>query len=151
MNAPSTTWVPRSLRKLRNSRGENWVDESWSATTVRPRTRAMTVTTVLLTVISTVRASSAVPWKARRSSIESGATVTWDIAKPAASATIAAALGSTHNAPLTYSFKRCQATERRTRRAKPSELEVDFMSQAIAGAQGWSPYRLRADPTLHQT
>ena len=63
MNALSTTWVPRSRRKLRSSRGENWVEESWSATTVRPRTRAMTVTTVL-TVMSSARASSAVPWKA---------------------------------------------------------------------------------------
>ena len=33
---------------------------------------AMTVTTVLLTVMSSARASSAVPWKASRSRIEPG-------------------------------------------------------------------------------
>jgi hypothetical protein len=64
--------------------------------------------------------------------------VTWDIAKPTASATIPATLGSTHNAPLMYSFTAYQATDRRTRRTKPSELEVDFMSQAIAGEPGRS-------------
>src|SRR5215203_2660178 len=138
MNALSTTWVPRSRRKLRSSRGENWVDESWSATTVRPRTRAITVTTVLLTVMSSARASSAVPWKARRSSCEPGATVTWDIAKPTASAASPATPGSTHSAPLTYSFKAYQATDRRTRRTKPSELELGFMNQAIAGEPGRS-------------
>ena len=98
----------------------------------------MTVTTVLLTVMSSARASSAVPWKANRSRIEPGATVTWDIANPTASAASAAALGSTHNAPLAYSFSAYQATDRRTRRAKPSELDVDFMSQAIAGEVGRS-------------
>jgi hypothetical protein len=41
-------------------------------------------------------------WKANRSRIEPGATVTWDIANPTASA---AALGSTHNAPLTYRLR----------------------------------------------
>ena len=65
-------------------------------------------------------------------------TVTWDIEKPTASAASAAALGSTHNAPLTYSFRAYQATDRRTRRTKPSELEVDFMNQAIAGELGRS-------------
>ena len=79
MKALSTTWVARSRRKLRSSRGENWVEESCSATTVRPRTSAMTVTTVLLTVISTVLASSAVPWKANRSATEPGGRVTWDM------------------------------------------------------------------------
>src|SRR4029453_16720872 len=138
MNTLSTTWVPRSRRKLRSSRGENWVEESWSATTVRPRTRAMTVTTVLLTVMSSARASSAVPWKARRSRLEPGATVIWDITKPTRSAASPATLGSTHNAPLTYSFSVYHATDRRTRRTKPSELEVDFMSQAIAGKPGRS-------------
>src|SRR5829696_4965143 len=138
MKALSTTWVPRSRRKLRNSRGENWVEESWSATTVRPRTRAMTVTTVLLTVMSSARASSAVPWNARRSSGEPGATVTWDIAEPTASAASPATPGSTHNAPLTYSLRVYQATDRRTRRTKPSELEVDFIDQATAGEPGRS-------------
>ena len=52
MKTLSTTWVPRSRRKLRSSRGENWVEDSCRATTVRPRTSAITVTTVLVTVIS---------------------------------------------------------------------------------------------------
>ena len=93
----------------------------------------MTVTTVLLTVMSSARASSAVPWKARRFSGEPGATVTWDIAKPTASAASPATPGSTHNAPLTYSFRVYQATDRRTRRTKPSELELGFINQATAG------------------
>ena len=44
--------------------------------------------------------------------------MTWDIANPTASAASAAALGSTHNAPLTYSLSAYQASDRRTRRAK---------------------------------
>jgi hypothetical protein len=72
MKALRTTWVGRSRRKLRSSRGENWVEESWSATTVRPRTSAMTVTTVLLIVIRSARASSALPWKASRLSPDPG-------------------------------------------------------------------------------
>ena len=63
---------PRSRRKLRSSRGENWVEESWSATTVRPRTSAMTVTTVLVMEIREPRASSAVPWKASQLNLEPG-------------------------------------------------------------------------------
>ena len=66
MNTLSTTWVARSRRKFRNRRGENWVDDNCKATTVRPSTSAMTVTTVLVTAINKFRASSAVPWKARR-------------------------------------------------------------------------------------
>ena len=93
----------------------------------------MTVTTVLLTVMSSARASSAVPWKARRLSGEPGATVTWDIAKPTASAASPATPGSTHNAPLTYSLRVYQATDRRTRRTKPSELELGFINQTTAG------------------
>jgi hypothetical protein len=95
----------------------------------------MTVTTVLLTVMSSARASSAVPWKARRSSGEPGATVTWDIAKPTASAASPAAPGSTHNAPLTYSFRAYQATDRRTRRTKPSELELSGHTRQQTGAR----------------
>ena len=68
MKTLSTTWVARSRRKFRSSRGENAVEASCKATTLRPRTSAITVTTVLDTEISIVRASSAVPWKASRSS-----------------------------------------------------------------------------------
>jgi len=77
MKTLSTTWVDRSRRKLRSKRGENWVDDSCSATTVRPRTSAMTVTTVLVTEMSRTRASSAVPWNARRSRREPGGTSIW--------------------------------------------------------------------------
>ena len=96
----------------------------------------MTVTTVLLTVMSSARASSPVPWNASRSTRESGSCDTCDITKPAASANNAAAVGSTHSAPLTYSLKRCQATDRRTRRASPAEWEVDAMREAIPRCQG---------------
>ncbi len=60
----STTWVGRSRRKLRSSRGENCVVDSCSATTVRPSTNAITVTTVPVTMLNRLRASSAVPWNA---------------------------------------------------------------------------------------
>ncbi len=60
-NVLSTTCVGRSRRNLRSSRGENCVDDSCSATTVRPNTNASTVTTVPVTVSNRVRASSAVP------------------------------------------------------------------------------------------
>ena len=79
MKTLSTTWVARSRRKFRSSRGENAVEDSCSATTVRPRTSAITVTTVLDTEISIVRASSAVPWKAKRSSSVPGCTSIWDM------------------------------------------------------------------------
>ena len=62
-NALSTTWLTRSRRKLRSSRGENCVEASCSATTVRPSTSAITVARVLEIAISSVRASSGVPWK----------------------------------------------------------------------------------------
>jgi hypothetical protein len=103
MNALRTTCVARSRRKLRNSRGENWVDESWSATTVRPRTSAITVTTVLVIEIRSTRASSAVPWNASQLNRESGGTSIWEMPRPTTSAISAAALGSTQSAPPTYS------------------------------------------------
>ena len=73
-NTASTSWLVRSRRKLRNSLGENWVDESWSATNVRPSTSAMTVIIVPEIPISRVRASSAVPWNRNWSNHESGGT-----------------------------------------------------------------------------
>src|SRR4051794_36366143 len=93
----------RSRRKLRSSRGENWVEESCNATTVRPRTRAITVTTVLLTAISRERASSAVPWKAIASKKVPGWTTMWEIASPAMTAMTAATLGNTQSDPAAYS------------------------------------------------
>ena len=57
-NVLSTTWLGRSRKKLRRRRGENWVDDSCSATTVRPSTRAITVTTVLVMSIINPRAST---------------------------------------------------------------------------------------------
>jgi hypothetical protein len=80
----------------------------------------MTVTTVVLTEMSSTRASSAVPWKATRSNVVPGRTAIWDSPKPATIAASDAAAGMTHNAPLAYSFRAYQLTERRTLRAKPS-------------------------------
>src|SRR3954469_21081000 len=96
----STTWVGRSRRKLRNNRGENCVDDSCSATTVRPSTNAITVTTVLVTLLSKVRASSAVP---RNASGDPGPTGIRDRTNPAATASTALIPGNTHSDPVTYS------------------------------------------------
>jgi len=96
----STTWLGRSRRKLRSSLGENWVDDSCSATTARPSSNAMTVTIVLVIPMSNARASSAVPWNA---SGESGPTFTSDSADPTMSATITDRVGSTHSELRTYS------------------------------------------------
>jgi hypothetical protein len=60
-NTPSETWLGRSRRKLRNSLGENCVEDICSATTVNPSIRAITVTTVEAMVASSARASSALP------------------------------------------------------------------------------------------
>ena len=60
-NTLSTIWFGRSRGKLRNSRGENWVDDSCSATTASPSSSAMTVTIVPVIPINSARASSAVP------------------------------------------------------------------------------------------
>ena len=87
----------------------------------------MTVTTVVLTEMSSTRASSAVPWKATRSNVDPGGTAICDIPKPTASAASDAAAGMTHNAPLAYSFTAYQLTERRTLRAKPSVCALGLM------------------------
>jgi len=47
--------------QLRSSRGAYWVEDSCSATTVRPNSSAITVTIVPAIPISNVRASSEVP------------------------------------------------------------------------------------------
>jgi hypothetical protein len=100
-NALSTTWFGRSRKKLRSSRGENWVEDSCSATTVRPSSSAMMVMTVPVIPNSKVRASSAVPWKA---SGDRGPTLTDDSAAPTARATSTDSVGSTHSDPRTYSL-----------------------------------------------
>src|SRR4051795_1788711 len=99
-NVLSTTCVGRSRKKLRNNRGENCVDDSCSATTVSPSTNAITVTTVLVTLLSKVRASSAVP---RNASGDPGPTGIRDRTNPAATASTALIPGNTHSDPVTYS------------------------------------------------
>jgi hypothetical protein len=96
----STTWFGRSRRKLRSSRGENWVDDSWSATTVRPSSNAMTVTIVPAMPINSDRASSGVPWKA---SGDRGPRSTSDSSEPTTSAAKTATVGSTQSEPRAYS------------------------------------------------
>ena len=63
----------------------------------------MTVTTVPVTLLSRVRASSAVPWNASGASGEPGLTSMWDTANPTSSATRALTPGSTHSEPVAYS------------------------------------------------
>src|SRR4029453_11638293 len=99
-NKLSTTWFGRSRRKLRSSRGENCVDDSCSATTVRPRVKAITVTTVPLIAINKPRASSAVPWK---TSGESGPRSICDMSDPTSRASKPANVGSTHSDADAYS------------------------------------------------
>src|SRR4051812_49284362 len=96
----STTWVGRSRRKLRSNRGENCVDDSCSATTVRPSTTAITVTTVPVTLLSRLRASSAVPWNA---SGDAGSIRMRDRMNPITNASPALKPGNTHMDPVTYS------------------------------------------------
>ena len=85
----STIWFARSRRNLRSSRDENWVEDNCSATTVRPRTRAITVTTVPAMMVSRLRASSAVPWKASGARAESSATLIGETANPTSRAATA--------------------------------------------------------------
>jgi hypothetical protein len=73
-NTLNTTWFARSRRNLRSSRGENWVEDSCNATTVRPRTNAITVTTVPAMIVNNALASSAVPWNANGANGEPGRT-----------------------------------------------------------------------------
>ena len=93
MKVLSTIWLGRSRRKFRSNLGENWVDDSCSATTVSPRTSAMTVMTEVVMLLSRVRASSAVPWNASGANGEPGLTSIWETANPASSATRALAPG----------------------------------------------------------
>jgi hypothetical protein len=66
---------------------------------VRANTRPVTVIMVDDTTISSERASSAVPWKARAAQGESPSTWTRDRAAPASRNTTTETVGSTHRAP----------------------------------------------------
>ena len=43
MNTPSGIWLPRSRRNVRSTRGENWLEASWSTTIVIVNTSPVTV------------------------------------------------------------------------------------------------------------
>src|SRR6478752_811270 len=102
-NTLSTIWLARSRRNFRNSRGENCVEDSCSATTVRPRTNAITVTTVPAMIVNNALASSAVPWNAKGANGEPGVTSIWDTVNPTSKAATALIPGHTHRDPFTYS------------------------------------------------
>jgi hypothetical protein len=68
---------------------------------VRANTRPVTVIMVEETTISSERASSAVPWKARSAKGESGSTSTRDRTAPASRKTTTESAGRTHRAPPT--------------------------------------------------
>src|SRR5918995_4025377 len=70
---------------------------------VRPSITAMTVMTEPAIPKRSVRASSGVPWNTRMSRNESSGTGTNVRISPDTSATPAASIGSSHNAPLRYS------------------------------------------------
>src|SRR6478752_10366497 len=102
-NTLNTIWFARSRRNLRSNRGENWVEDSCRATTVRPRTNAITVTTVPAMIVNNARASSAVPWNANGANGEPGATSISDTVNPTSRAATALIPGHTHREPFTYS------------------------------------------------
>ncbi|GAA3052859.1 hypothetical protein GCM10020000_38080 [Streptomyces olivoverticillatus] len=85
-------------------------------TIVRPRTSAITVTMVEAIVISTWRASSAVPAKASGCSTEPCGIRTRARRLPATRARAAAVAGSTHRAPCRYSASAVARAPRRTGR-----------------------------------
>ena len=136
-NTLSTTWLTRSRRKFRNRRGENCVDASCSATTVRPSTSAMTVTIVLAMPISRLRASSTVPWKTRCFHGDAvGSTSTADRADPTASASTMAAVGNNQRDPCRrsriISRRRCDVP------AHERDLRPEAAVSAIVGLlTGW--------------
>ena len=86
--------------KLRNSRGENCVEDNCNATTARPSSSAMTVTIVLLIPISNDRASSAVPWNANGELLP---TSTRDSSAPSRIDTPTDTTGSNDSDPRLYS------------------------------------------------
>lgn len=61
MNAPSTTWLPRSRMKFTSRRGPNWEDVSDSATMVTENETPATVIMEPARVESSVRAPSGSP------------------------------------------------------------------------------------------
>ena len=97
------TWFCQSRKKLRSTRGEYCDDDSWRATSVSPRTSAITVTTVPVIPIRSVRASSAVPWNSRCCRGAVAGTCTLARTAPSTSAAISEIPGSTHSAPRAYS------------------------------------------------
>lgn len=60
-NVPSTTWLPRSRRKFRHSRGPNCCDARVSATMVMENVTPATVIIDAAIVESTARAPSGPP------------------------------------------------------------------------------------------
>ena len=88
--------MPRSRMKLRSSRGEYWPEAICKATMVRAKTSPVTVIMVVETTISTLRASSAVPRKAKG---ESSLIDTRDSSAPATRNTTTETVGRTHRAP----------------------------------------------------
>ena len=89
--------------EVASSRGEYWLDATCSATTVRPSTRATTEIIVPAVPMSSVRASSGVPWKTSLYSNPSRGTGTNESIEPATSVASTAIPGSTHSDPRTYS------------------------------------------------
>src|SRR4029077_5838176 len=81
-NTLSTIWLGRSRRKLPSSRGEYWPEATCSATTVRPSTTATTEIIVPAVPMSSVRASSGVPWKTSLYSNPSRGTGTNESTEP---------------------------------------------------------------------
>ena len=85
------------------SRGEYCVDDICRATTVSPSISAMTVIIVPAMPISSVLASSDVPWKTSRCRGEWRGTETRDSTEPSPRASTTDSPGSTQSAPRTYS------------------------------------------------
>ena len=88
VNTPSDNWLYQSRKKLRSTRGENWLDASWRATIVMLNTSTISVSVEPLTIDSSTRAPSGPPSKKNsptavppwRSS-HSGITKAWRMAR----------------------------------------------------------------------
>ena len=60
-NKPRTTWFCRSARNVRNTRGDSWLEASWSTSMVTVKTRPVKVSIDWAMVERKLRAPSGVP------------------------------------------------------------------------------------------
>ena len=111
---------------MRTRRGENCVDESWSATTASPNTVAITPIIAVATTVSRVRASSGVPSKTTQPNGPVSPTSIDERTHPMTRATTPATEGSSQRAPRPYS--------RKSRDRRQTVRRIPGSRTAVAGA-----------------